>query len=84
MFIYDSGLVLSCLNIDKSDEERYLIVSVEVVPEHICELVDIAADAYELRLALEAWERIAVAHISMDEVSFTCDRICICECVSLA
>ena len=75
IFVDDTSLSLACSKLNIADEERYLVILVEVVPEHICELIDIAAYANELRLSLKAWERIAVTHVGVDESSFTGDRI---------
>ena len=50
----------------------------------IRELVDIAAYAYQLGLALKAGKGRTVAHICVYEMSLACNGICVAECVSLA
>ena len=71
IFIYDSCLVLSCLNIDESYKKGNLVVFVQVLPYIRCEAVDIAFDRHALRLALKARKRISIVHVGVDETSLT-------------
>ena len=71
IFIYDSCLVLSGLDINESDKEGNLVVLIQTLPFILCEAVDIALDGNAFRLTLKARQRISVVHVGVDETSLT-------------
>ena len=69
VLIHDPGFVSARLDIDKTHEQRDFIILVQAVPQKIGESVQIIGDLHRDRFAFKAGQRIAVALISMDEVS---------------
>jgi hypothetical protein len=72
VLIENSLLILASFQIGITDKQRNLIVGIQVLPKHIGQLIDVITQCYPLRLTLESRNnRVAIAHIGVDEVAQT-------------
>ena len=61
VLVDDLCLVLAGLDVDIADEQRDLVVLVEVSPDDVSQLINVVRKLYRDRLALEARDRAARA-----------------------
>ena len=80
----DDGFVFAGSNVDVAHEQGYLVVRVQVVPEHIGEFFHIVRNSNQLGLALKAGERIAIVHVGMNEMALACRAVLVGEGVAVA
>ena len=72
VLVDDLCLVLAGCDVDVADEQRDLVILVEVGPDDVCQLINVVRKLYRDRLALEARDRAAIIDVSADEVSLAC------------
>ena len=60
------------------------VILVQTVPQGFSKCFHIIRNCDQFRFSFETWQRIAVALISMDEMSFACHTVFICKRVAVA
>ena len=84
VFIHNAALIASGLNINIANKQRYLIVRIQAAPEELCKRIDVIRDCYQLRLTLKARERIAIALLSVNEMSLARHAVAVCKGIAVA
>ena len=74
----------SCGNIDIADEKGYLVVLIQIVPEHVCKLLHVVRNRHQFRLSFKAGEGIAVSLVGVNEMAFSSGTIIVCKSKSEA
>ena len=71
IFIDNSGLTGSRLQVDVTHEQGYLILRIQAVPHSLRKAVDLSLQFNDLRLPLKAGQRISVVHVGVDKTSLS-------------
>ena len=72
VLVDDLCLVLAGCDVDIADEQRDLVVLVEVGPDDVCQFINVVRKLYRDRFTLEARDWAAVIDVRADEVSLSC------------
>ena len=84
ILVDNPGLVGSGCDINEAHEQRNLVILVQIVPDILCEALDIPVNSDQRRFTLVAGQRIAVSHIGVNEMSLASLRILVSVSESLA